>query len=147
MMDGRSVSRTEALRDDARRPPPPSGPRRDPGARVAHIELARHQIFLHRLRELARPRRLVTALRGRPAFATASGQPNSSINRARPFACSSGFRSLALDVFDQRERERRLVRHRSRAPASFNPALRGAPAALAGVSNGRRRWGARAPAA
>ena len=97
---------------------------------------AGEQVFLHGRRQRVRRSRFDTALRERPtAFAAASCvSPNSSIRRCKPLRLLERIQVLALDVLDQRERERRLIGNvlHERRDLAQPCLLRRAPAALAG---------------
>ena len=131
------IAYRQVLRDDAAR----SGHlarsgQRQQRSRVSHVELVGQQQRLHRLRELGQPQQIAHR-----AARTADGRCSGVVrqlefldqarNALRLFERIEVF---ALNVLDQRQGERRLIRHAAHQRRNVLEArtLRGAPAAFAG---------------
>ena len=124
----------------------------DQGSRVAGRQAAVRDQRLHGVgqREQAQGVGDVAAALADALASSSWVWPNSSISRRKPWASSSGDRSVALDVLDQGELERVLVGRPARRPAP-RAGRRAAPRASAArrrrSRNRHRPWRTGAPGA
>ena len=139
--DGRAA-RCRAPRVPARRraPRPPSARRAgepEERARMSHVELARHQVFLDGLRELAQAQQVGDrAARAADRLRHRVVRQSEFVDEPREAVrLLERIQVLALDVLDEPDRERRGIR----TPPSRAPALPSVRRAAPRASGARRR--------